>query len=139
MPGRKGNQVETITLPRTGDRPLQFEGEEIASADSRMISGKQANRWHELALYSTESGKYVISVGYRTQWQGELGNDTAIICASPEAVTEELRGVDPLAHVVGFPPGAQYAEKRTRLERDITARFEAAVSELLSDMMPERI
>lgn len=131
--------METITLPRTGDRPLQFEGDEIASADSRMISGQQANRWHELALYSTESGKYVISVGYRTQWQGELNHDSAIICVDPEAVTEELKRVNPLAHFVGFPSGGQYAEKQARLERDITARFGAAVSELLSDMTPERI
>ncbi|MHC1697765.1 MAG: hypothetical protein AB9919_06855 [Geobacteraceae bacterium] len=128
-----------ITLPRTGDRPLQFQGQEIASSDTRMISGQQANRWHELSLYQTEVGKYVIAIGYRTQWQGELEHDSAIVCGDQASFAEELKQIDPLAHLVGFPPGPQYAEKQARIERDITARFAAAVTEVLMCLDPEQI
>ncbi|RQW89955.1 MAG: hypothetical protein EHM79_02290 [Geobacter sp.] len=43
------------------------------------------------------------------------------------------------ARLVGFPPGTQYAEKQVRIERDIAARFEAAVTEVLQCLEPEQI
>jgi hypothetical protein len=39
--------MSTFKLPRTGDRPLQFDGEQIAHTDSRQSQGSCQNRWYE--------------------------------------------------------------------------------------------
>lgn len=130
---------ETFTLPRTGNRQLQFEGEELASADSSVRGGNDSTRHHELALYRTIGGKYVIAIGYRTRWQGEHNHDAAIVCDSPEEATETLRSTLPTEHLMGFPPGDHYAEKRARVERDLCLRFEKAASTVLRVLGPEKL
>lgn len=131
--------MESITLTRTGDRPLKFEGEEITTAGGRISGGQEQNRWHELSLYHTAGGKYVLSIEYRTVWQGEIDHAQVTTHGDAEDVTIELKTYSPTAHVIGFPLGDQYAEKQGRLMEGLRARYEAAVSELLASIEPEEI
>jgi hypothetical protein len=131
--------METITLQRTGDRPLQFSGEELAGASSHRHDGACNTRWHELTLYRTEAGQYVLHVGYRTRWQGEHDHDAVFTHATPEGVVEEIRSTLPTEHLVGFPPGAQYAGKQARIEHAIGAGYLAAATQVLAALGPEKL
>ena len=133
--------MATITLTRTGDRPLTFEGDQIASANSRWAKGQESNRWHELCLYETTTNKFVLHIAYRTQWQGELNRDEALILSDIADVAMELRAYDPGAGTATGPVGLgyeQFHQKQMKRLDDLRARYESAVSELLADM-PERL
>jgi len=131
--------AEEITLPRTGDRPLAFTGELLAQEETKWWAGKESNRWHKLALYRTAGDRWVLAIGYRTQWEGEVDHDEVFVCATAEEAAECLRSTIPTEHLRGFPPGDQWAEKQSRLERDMTDRFLAAASRILKELGPERI
>ena len=127
--------MEEIRLPRSGLAPLVFTGGLIEGADVRgqRQGGRDQNRWFELAVYRTKGGKYVLSIDYKTCWQGELDHEYAEVLDDPASLTAALRdyevGIPDL--VQGFPPGAAYADKQARLLQDLTRRFQAQVSELL--------
>jgi hypothetical protein len=127
--------MDRIVMSRSGDRPLEFEGELLVEASS---GGNDVNRWHELSLYQTSDGSYVLRVGYRTRWEGEADADLALLCRSIDEVAEQLRMTDPLEHLLGYPPGPAYDAKRARLERDMRMRWDLAVSQLMSEF-PEKI
>jgi hypothetical protein len=118
-------------LPRSGDAPLLVTGELVAESDGERIAGKEQNRWHELAVYHLEDGRYALAVNYRTRWQGELGHDLAVIVPDAAGVRRALKEYSPLAQLVGFPAGEHYAERQARLEADIRRRYDAQVSDLL--------
>lgn len=130
---------EIHTLPRTGNRPLEFEGEPLAEASSHSHDGATSARWHELAIYRTGGGKYVVAIGYRTRWQGEHNHDEVLVEDTAEGAAEIIRSTVPTTHLIGYPLGEQYAEKQARIERAICAAYEAAASEVLAALGPERI
>ena len=131
--------MKKFTLPRTGDRALSFTGERLATADTRTREGFGQSRWHELALYRTEGGRYVVALGYRTQWQGELPVDWAWTAADEAEAVRYLREHDPMTGVMGFPPGRQYEERQERLQADLHLRYDTAVSEILEAIGPEGV
>ena len=124
--------MQSYLLPRSGQAPLKFTGEEIASSEGRIQNGRDHNRWHDLTVYRTVGGGYVVQVQYRTQWQGECEHDEAVVCDDAQSAAWELQGYDPTAHCPGYPPGAAYADRQTRLMQDLRARYAAQVSEVLA-------
>lgn len=131
-----------IKLDRTGEMPLAFEGELLASASSSIVAGQERNRWHEVAVYRTAGGAYVASIGYRTQWQGEQAGDSVAVLHGPEEVAEYLRMGDPASLVVGFPTGDRYADKQVRLIDQVERDYAALCSEVLGacgDEFVERV
>lgn len=131
--------MTTFTLPRTGDRPLQFDGEQIAETDSRQTQGPCQTRWYELALYRTDGGKYVIAIGYRTQWQGELPRDETHLEDTVSGAVEVLRSTIPELPMYAFPPGDRFEEKRSHAAGAIRQCYENAITELLEHVEPEKI
>lgn len=130
--------MEQYKLTRTGQRPLEFIGEIIAEADSRVSAGRENNRWHELALYRTEGGQYVLSVDFQTQWQGEHDHQEAWILDSPDEVEGILTRLDPCEHMESMPSAPQFQEKDQKRRDILTRNYRVAVSELL-DGLPERL
>lgn len=131
--------METVTLPRTGDRPVRFTGEEVATATSRQSNGPCQSRWYELALYRTDSGRYVLAIGYRSQWEGELPEDRVYVEDSAAAVAAQLQGAIPELPLLAFPPGAQYEEKRAYVAERLRRCYDAAVGELLQHVEAEDV
>lgn len=127
-----------ITLKRTGDRALSFDGEILATASTRGEKSA-ANRWHEVAVYETKGGAIVVAIQYRTQWEGEVSHDYAEQVATVEAAVTALRGYDPCAYLLGYPLGEHYAQKQERLRAELRLRYEHAISEVLSALEPEHI
>jgi hypothetical protein len=126
----------SITLKRTGLRPLQFEGEQIAETTSRQTQGPCQNRWWDLELYRTGE-RYVISVSYRTQWQGEHDTNTVMVLSTPAEVEEWLHEFPHLAGISGYPPG--HEARQSRLEQALRLCWQAAVTELLAVLGPEEL
>lgn len=135
-------ESETFTLTRTGAAPLRFQGRLIAENDGERQAGSEHNRWHELAIYQTSGGRYVVRIAFCTRWEGELHHDIAEIVDAgkdtggdhdhAETVAEILQSYDPMAHVGGYPSGTGYEDRQRRLDRDIRARYAAQVSEILA-------
>jgi hypothetical protein len=97
----------THTLTRTGQNPLVFQGEKIACVYGHWHYGIHWSTYHNLAVYQTEDGQYVVSIQYRTPLgdyrTGQRPHDQAVIVADTKALTEELGRYDPLAYLVPRP------------------------------------
>jgi hypothetical protein len=94
----------TYTLTRTGQTPLTFKGEKIACVYGHWHYGIHWSTYHNLAVYRTEEGQYVVSIQYRTSQGDHLRaqrpHDHAAMVGDTDALTEQLAGYDPLA----YPP-----------------------------------
>ena len=55
-------------IRRDGERALAFSGRIIGSADDK---DHNSTRWTTVTIYRTASGRIVVEVEDRTQWQGE--------------------------------------------------------------------
>ena len=130
--------MKEYTLTRTGDRPLHFSGECIAAADGKIHSGKEQNRWYELAVYRTAAGKYVVEVAYRTQWQGEGAHYRATVCSTIDEVADEMRTTDATEYLEGFPAHPDYADKQARLIASLRTRLGTLISEIF-EQLPEAV
>lgn len=129
---------ETVTLQRTGQQPLQFSGHvvaEVADKPADWVKVNDTRRWHELRLYQTAKGKYVLLIGFRTQMETEIQRDTVVICDDLAAVQKELtnekEGYNPLEFVEGFPDRPQFADRQQRLVKRVIDDWDRRVGELL--------
>jgi hypothetical protein len=120
-----------FTLPRSGKAPLRFRGLLLAESDGEWQAGRDHTRWHDIAVYRTGGGKYVVTISLRSRYENEIGYDYADIVAEPAQVEAVFRGYDPCARVRGYPDGAHYAERNARLMANIRARYDAQVAEIL--------
>ena len=86
--------MKEYTITRDGQRDLRFTGEKLADASNQWVAGKENNRWHELALYRTATGRYVLQEEYVTRWQGETGASNAVVCATAQEALDVLANED---------------------------------------------
>ncbi len=134
--------MAVYTIPRTGDAPLRFEGTLLAAIDGVCVNGKEQDRCHELDLYQSVQGDYVLVITYSTRWQGEEGHSTVVICPLPDDVVTALRLYDPRRVVAGYPPGKAFEERQARLLADISRRYQSQISQLLgqqADLFAEEV
>lgn len=129
--------MEKYKLDRAGEPPLVFTGQIIAESKGKWAAGKEQNRWHDLCLYRTQGGKYVLEIYYQTHWEGELGHRTAFEVSGAEELTDVLRVYAPAQYVQGFPDHPQYEQKQHNLVSWIVRRYESQVSELLGQVADE--
>lgn len=118
-------------LTRSGTAPLRFTGEKIACSDGEHLGGQDRTRYHDVAIYWTEGGKYVTAVEYVTRFQGEIGHADAEVFDAPGEVVAWLRAWPLETHVAGFPPGEAYAERQRALLADLRRRYNSQISEVL--------
>lgn len=131
--------METIRLTRTGQPPLEFEGETLAEIPGR-LHDNQALRWHDVAVHRTAAGQLVVEIAYRTQWRGENGHAQAEPVNDQAAVARVLQAYDPTAHVGGFPNRPEYADRQRNLLGYIAARYQSQVTAILEELgISERI
>lgn len=76
-----------FTLPRDGQRPLSVDGECLGRSSSHR-PGKL--RWIEVAIFRTESGKYVVAGVGRTSVPGEDDRRWAYVEEAPDDVIRRL-------------------------------------------------
>lgn len=124
--------MKIINTPRSGNSPLQFTGEKIATATSQHHTGPCQNRWHELAIYRTDSGQYVLSIAYHTQRQGEHDRNHSWACENGAEIRDCLTSYVIMSDMIGYPPGKQFDEKRAYNEKIMRQAWDEAVSDLLA-------
>jgi hypothetical protein len=120
------------TFPRTGKPPLVAEGELLAEATSKAGDrGYLSQRWHTLTLVRAASGRFVLGIAYRfdRDWGREVPHDYAAVT---DDVAQALQDYDPIEHVNGFPPGAQFEKKQQRLLADMQRGYYDACGRLLA-------
>jgi hypothetical protein len=123
--------MSEFRLTRTGMAPLRIRGELVAESDGHISSGRECNRWHDLAVYQLDDGRYAVSMIYHTCWQGELERHTAVVAENARQVAFALEDYDPCQPVIGYPAGDAYRDRQTALLRDVRRRYESQVSEVL--------
>ena len=126
-------------LIRTGQGPLVFRGQRLGAVTGPVHGHRVLERWYDLALYQTTDEGAVLQIVYRTRRPGEVDHHTAIRLASldPDLVLAELRNYQPLAPVLGYPPGEVFRAKQERLERTLQQVYDARVSALLGMVLTE--
>jgi hypothetical protein len=82
--------MQEYTVTRDGQKDLRFSGELLAEVNNKWVAGKDNSRWHELSLYKTAGGKYVLHEVFRTQWQGEIDRHGAAVYGTAEEVLDTL-------------------------------------------------
>ena len=104
--------METITLKRSGERPLTFTGEEVASASTSMNNAHPAYSGetgicHEARIYRTDTQVYVLEFVTHSAWQGSLDTREALVFDGVENLLDYIevelprRVKDPLLAELG--------------------------------------
>lgn len=104
------NDMDTITLTRDDDRDVRFSGDEIASVSSWEHSGPRNQRWTNLSLYRTASGKLVCDEVGKSLWRGEHDRNQVHI-ADTEGQLIESVGTGWLAKDLYDEAGIDHAEE----------------------------
>lgn len=123
----------SFTLPRINERPIFFEGQLLAKGSSQTVKGRNSKQWHEVALYQTEGGKYVVYVAYRTNGYYEPdAYDVWVLDAAAE-VAPLLLDYDPTQYAAGISEGVQgFEEKQQELDDALCGGYDAIVASLLA-------
>lgn len=128
-----------IRLDRNDDLPLEFDGRLIADQSTRFdppVSTKTSvrwnstegrNRWSELRLYATASGKWVIELVGESVEPGEETFRNVVVCDNPAALVPALRRL--------------VAKKKQPLPTFVLDALDEAVAQddRLTDLLVERI
>ena len=119
-----------ITLNRTGERPLSFEGTLIASGRSpqyfkNLLDHQGRNRWFEVYVWKVRGGKFVVNVLYRFTGRlfREVPMDLAEVVESAEDAIGFLDEINVEDYVTGYPPYDEYAEKQDHLLESAVADY----------------
>ena len=128
-------QSRMYRLLRTGDQAVSFEGLAIAESAGKQINGRERDRGHDLRVYQTIGGNYVVEVIYWTTWKGEAEVRTVqVVGKELPRIAVLLKEYDPLAHVLGYPPAERFAAKQSRLQARLRADYYTRVSDVLAQL-----
>ncbi|MBA7474578.1 hypothetical protein ES707_09932 [subsurface metagenome] len=120
-------------LERTSEPWLVFDGELIAQSIGERAAGKTQDRWHDVSLYRTDGGQYVVYVIYRTRGAGEFNYSWAEL-VGVDQFAHVLRSYEPVMNVPGLSGRAQYTTRQAGLLASLRRRFAAQVRRLLRDV-----
>jgi hypothetical protein len=128
--------MTTHKLDRTGQAPLEFEGERIKECVNRVRGGGHAeSRWHELTLYRCDDDTLIAHCIYQTQWvPSEADTHEVIEAPDEEELINELRAYNPCEGFVGRPEHDE-VQRRTNgpkndmVRRSLRQRWEKLISE----------
>lgn len=122
-----------VVLPRTGDREVTFTGELVTEQSSREIAGREATQWHRLELYRRDRGGWVLSIRYRSQWEGEPDQDDVLIAETDSEMADLARFYDPTRYLIGSPE----RKRQDRQRRDLSQRWAVVLGNILAELEPE--
>lgn len=134
---------ETITLERTGQPPLKFNGTLLTTACGQFVQppkDKPNADYFTVSLYQVNTGKadhdtFVVEIVYTKTFRDTQKHYTAILTDHPAG---ELINYEPLGVLIGFPPREEFAERQNALEAKMRRQYDVLVSAVLKDF-PEEI
>jgi EXLDI family protein len=108
-------------IRRDGERALAFTGRIIGSADNK---DHNSTRWTTVTIYRTESGRVVVEVEDRTQWQGESDHVRADSFATASGAIGYLRHADEDNYDADLSSAAQEAiEDAAKNDEEFSSAF----------------
>lgn len=123
--------MQSYEVPRTGRRPLRFDGVQLASASSD-DPVRTPPRYHEVAVYRTAADRYVVAISLRTRFQGEDDLFRAEHSDDPAAIERVLREYDPYPPGIGYPE--RFGDKREQDRLRLSRRYEALVTDVFAQL-----
>lgn len=132
-----------VILPRDGEAPLSFEGEEIASGTS--APAPKTSRRYDIVVYRVKSkadpsknAGFAAGITYRTTKDFERPHHYAVFSASEALLGADLtawvKDHDIRLCVTGFPAGEKYKAKHEHVMATLRSRLLPMVSEVLSKL-----
>ena len=115
-----------ITIDRTSEPPLVFEGFAIAAAKSpsyrrHLVNPTHKTHWFECEVYETAGGKYVVAIHFR--FSGDLYRerqfDEAWVYDSTEGVLDYLDNLDFAGLSNGYPALDKWADRQAALNASL--------------------
>lgn len=103
------SDMETITLDRDQAPDVRFTGEKVAHVSSFRQSGPGSQRWTELNLYKTKSGKWVCQEVGMSLWVGEETRYSVHIAETDKELVDSL-GAGSLAKDLYYSAGIECVE-----------------------------
>lgn len=136
--------MRKLYLKRTGQPPLSFDGTMLAKATSEVPEDEQSAsmrkllaRWHEATVYETSQGLYVLHLGFRSLWRGEVDHWDALPFASLSELAAFLSSYEPNCRTIGVPEGVEHSAKKNKaIRQNLEGRWQMLVSDLLA-YLPE--
>jgi hypothetical protein len=126
--------MTSFLIHRAGNSPLGFDGELLSSSEGRCRNSREQNRWHNISIYRTKGGGYVVAIEFHTFWVGEEDRSFAEDCKEPTEVLSVLRSYDPEEGVcVHTPNNPKFDARSANTLGDLRRRFETQISEVLAD------
>lgn len=123
-----------ITLPRTGLPDLVFDGELIGEAGQRPDTKPDWKvRWHELALYKTDSDKYVGYLRFCTEHDRETPQRIAIVAPSQDQLVNQLADYDPCEWLDPYPDHPKWQKKRERRAAALQDQFDEVCNQAYAE------
>lgn len=121
--------VGDFIVERDGMPPLSFSGEQlcdpvIVTVDKRSWSG---------VVYRTDAGDYVMSLAFRSEWDGELPVNWAFVGANTLRLQVQLSEVTACPVGVGYPAGDRYLAKQIILESNLKRALFKVISHSYRD------
>jgi EXLDI family protein len=108
-------------IRRDGERALAFSGRIIGSADDK---DHNSTRWTNVTIYRTASGRVVVEVEDRTQWQGESDHVRADSFGTATGAISYLRHADGDYYDADLSPAAQEAiEDASKNDEEFASAF----------------
>lgn len=115
-----------FVLEITGESPYDFDGEILYSGNNLFQKGKEQNRFHSIDIYKSEDEEglfFVIYICYKTLWKGEQNHYFEAEVDTEQDLVKVLDTYNPIAYLLGYPPGPQFAEKQSRLKKSLTTNW----------------
>lgn len=133
-------------LPRMGEAPVSFDGRIIGKGSSRTRKGFLDRQWHDVALYETNGGTFILYIAYRTNGYMESDVYDVFTFDTTDAARQMLLAYDPLQYSIGLPffeddhqsdhdrerARQKHQDKQDDLESALTDGYEAIVARLLA-------
>ena len=111
----------SFKIRRDGERALAFSGRIIGSADDK---DHNSTRWTTVTIYRTASGRIVVEVEDRTQWQGESDHVRADSFSTATGAIGYLRHADEDNYDADLSSAAQEAiEDAAKNDEEFASAF----------------
>ena len=108
-------------IRRDGERALAFTGRIIGQADNK---DHNSTRWTTVTIYRTASGRIVVEVEDRTQWQGESDHVRADSFSTATGAISYLRHADEDNYDADLSASAQEAiEDAAKNDEEFSSAF----------------
>lgn len=121
-----------FSIPRTGLPDLEFDGELVFAASGNDADGSTAGRRHELCIYRTAAGEFLVSIAYRSPIESEVSDDYVEVAGSPAELEEMLSLYDPTGQVDQALLDTGDARTKSNVLQALTRRYDQLVAQILS-------